>query len=144
MKLIKGQKRWARSYSIVDHHLIHGGYLKRLSHQAMALYLFLVVVGDAEGKSFYSDISISNILRMDGKKLIQAKNELIKFALIDYRRPYWWVLSLVPRQINKTSQDGEIKRQAQRSAKSSDLISVNDILSNSNSSHHSTQRNIYD
>ncbi len=83
--------RWARSYSIIDHQLLHGGWLHRLSHESMVLYLFLVVVGDREGKSFYGDARIMDILRLDWERFDAARSELIREGLIDYRRPYWWV-----------------------------------------------------
>lgn len=83
--------RWARSYSIIDHQILHQGYLGRLSHESMVLYLFLVVVGDREGRSFYSDQSVSEILRLDGAVLSGARKELITEGLIGYRRPYWEV-----------------------------------------------------
>src|SRR4030065_1158704 len=81
--------RWARSYSIIDHQILHGGYLNRLSHESMILYLFLVVVGDRQGRSFYSERSIMEILRLSGPKLNHAREELISEGLISYRRPYW-------------------------------------------------------
>ncbi len=86
--------REARSYSIVDHALLHGGYLGRLSHAALALYLFLVVVGDREGRSFYSDGSIGGILRLPGPALADARQELTASDLVRYQRPHWWVRSL--------------------------------------------------
>lgn len=64
--------RRARSYSIVDHQLLNGGYLHRLSHEALALYLFLVVVADRGGKSFWSEKSISQILRMSASEFFQS------------------------------------------------------------------------
>jgi len=90
--------RWARSYSIIDHQILQGGYLHRLSHEAMILYLFLVVVGDRQGRSFYSDQSIMEILRLSGPKLAHAREELISEALIRYRRPYWEVKNLTQRR----------------------------------------------
>ncbi len=57
----------------------------------MVLYLFLVVVGDREGRSFYSDQSVSEILRLDSAVLSGARKELITEGLIGYRRPYWEV-----------------------------------------------------
>ncbi|MEA3437753.1 MAG: hypothetical protein U9R43_14885 [Thermodesulfobacteriota bacterium] len=87
-------KRQAKSYSIVDHQLLHGGYLGRLTHEALALYLFLVVVSDWEGKSFYSTFSIGKILRMDFFEICQAKEELCATRLIDYKKPYWRVMTL--------------------------------------------------
>ena len=86
-----GPMRWARSYSIIDHQILHGGYLHRLSHESMILYLFLVVVADRQGRSFYSDRSITEILRLSGPKLHQAREGLISEGLIGYRRPYWEV-----------------------------------------------------
>jgi len=87
-------KRQAKSYSIVDHQLLHGGYLGRLTHEALVLYLFLAVVGDSEGRSFYSPDSICKILRMNLSEISLAKNELIKEYLVDYKNPYWRVLTL--------------------------------------------------
>ena len=98
-------KRQAKSYSIVDHHLLHGGYLGRLTREALALYLFLVVVGDWEGKSFYSASSIGKILRMDFFEIFKAKEELCTVCLIDYKRPYWQVMTLTS---GKRSTNAEI------------------------------------
>ena len=81
--------RWARSYSIIDHQVLHGGYLSRLSHESMALYLFLVVVGDRQGRSFYSGQLVMEILRLSGRQISRAREELISEGLISYRIPYW-------------------------------------------------------
>lgn len=86
--------RWAKSYSIVDHQLLHGGYLHRLSHEAMCLYLFLVVVGDRHGRSFYADTTIMEILRLDSTQLNKAKAELQTEGLIYYQRPYWFLRNI--------------------------------------------------
>lgn len=86
--------RWAKSYSIVDHELLHGGYLHRLTHEAMILYLFLVVVGDREGRSFYAHDTIMEILRLSKTQLAGARAQLIQEGLIEYRRPYWWVKTI--------------------------------------------------
>lgn len=90
--------RRAKSYSIVDHQLLHGGYFQKLSHQALALYLFLVVVGNPEGRSFYADPTIERVLRLSSAQLNQARDELCRHFLIDYRRPYWWVKNIPPKE----------------------------------------------
>src|SRR4030042_995480 len=90
--------RWARSYSIIDHQILHGRYLHRLSHESMILYLFLVVVGDRQGRSFYSDRSIMEILRLSAPKLNHAREELISEALVSYKRPYWEVKNIPQRR----------------------------------------------
>ncbi len=86
--------RWAKSYSIIDHEILHGGYLHRLSHNSLILYFFLVVVGDREGKSFYGDNTIGQILRLSGSDIDKARLELISEGLIDYRRPNFWVKNI--------------------------------------------------
>jgi hypothetical protein len=86
--------RRAKSYSIVDHALLHGGYLRRLSHESLILYLFLVVVGDREGRSFYREETIQEILRLTDRQLISARAQLTGEGLIEYRRPYWWVSTI--------------------------------------------------
>jgi len=86
--------RWAKSYSILDHALLHGGYLHRLNHEAIALYLFLVVVSDREGKSFYAEKTIGEILRLSPKALAAAKGELLEAQLISYRAPHFWVRNI--------------------------------------------------
>jgi len=86
--------RWAKSYSIVDHQLLHAGYLHELSHQALALYLFLLVVSDREGKSFYAHKTIVDILRFSPSSFRDAAKELISSKLITYSRPNFWVNNL--------------------------------------------------
>jgi hypothetical protein len=115
--------RRARSYSIVDHELLHGGYLHRLSHQALALYLFLVVVGDREGKSYYAERTIASILRLSDVQLTAATDQLIDLSLIEYRRPYWWVRSL---QTKIQQQPAKLRRAVAKTS----LHSLKDLLSN--------------
>src|SRR4030067_1379499 len=90
--------RWARSYSIIDHQILHGRYLHRLSHEAMILYLFLVVVGDRQGRSFYSERTITEILRVSVSALHHAREELISEGLVSYRRPHWEVKNIPQRR----------------------------------------------
>lgn len=94
LKQKKGIVRWAKSYSIIDHQLLHGGYFNRLSHESLILYLFLAVVGNREGISFYKDSTIREILRIGESKLDNARTQLIEEKLIHYREPYWWVKNM--------------------------------------------------
>jgi hypothetical protein len=63
-------------------------------HAAVALYLFLVVVADTQGLSYYSDPILRQRLRMDGLALAQARMNLIQTDLITWRKPIYQVLSL--------------------------------------------------
>ena len=98
--------RWAQSYSIIDHHLLHGGYLQRIRHESMIVYLFLVVVSDREGKSFYADTTISGIVRLTDQQLQAARSELLREALIDYRRPYWILKNITQPNERKAYEHG--------------------------------------
>lgn len=86
--------REASSYGIVDRKLLFDRYLNRMSHKGAALYLFLVLAADRDGRSYYSDRSIGEILCLAPTVLAGARSELIKAGLIDYRRPDWWVKTL--------------------------------------------------
>lgn len=96
--------RWARSYSIVDHALLHEGHLGRLSHVALSLYLFLVVVSDRDGKSYYKKTTIMRILRLSQVSFEKALYELFQSGLVDYRPPFYLVKNIGAengRDINK-------------------------------------------
>jgi len=80
----------------VDHRLVRNNFIDRCSNQASTLYLFLVTVGDAQGLSYYSDISICTRLSFEMENLINARNELIRIDLVAYKRPLYQVLSLDP------------------------------------------------
>jgi hypothetical protein len=86
--------RHAASYGIVDRKLLFDRYLHRMSLKGMALYLFLALAADREGRSYYGDRSIAEILRFSLSELAAARGELIAADLVDYRAPYWWVRSL--------------------------------------------------
>ena len=83
-----------KQFSWVDHRLVRDRYIKHVSHQAAALYLFLVTVADAQGLSYYSDPSITRRLSMDDHCLEQARQELIGVDLIAYKRPIYQVLAI--------------------------------------------------
>jgi replication initiation and membrane attachment protein DnaB len=69
-------------------------YIDQVSHQAAALYLFLVTVADSQGLSFYSDPSLMKRLSLDEPTLEEARRNLIRLGLIAYSKPLYQVLSL--------------------------------------------------
>jgi hypothetical protein len=97
-----GQTRWARSYGIVDHQLLHGRYLHRMSPETMSLYLFLCVVSDSQGKSFYGERTVMDILRLNAVSFQRALGELKQLSLVDYRRPYFRLSNLDQNQEMET------------------------------------------
>lgn len=81
-------------FSWVDQRLVRQGYVQRCEHAALALYLVLVTVADAEGLSYYSDWSLERMLRLDHAGLAAARSELTAAGLVVYQRPLYQVLAL--------------------------------------------------
>jgi hypothetical protein len=83
----------------VDQRLVRERYIDRLSHEACALYLFLVTVADAQGLSYYADRTLAQRLSMSRAQLAQARHTLITQRLLAYRRPLYQVLALEMRSL---------------------------------------------
>jgi hypothetical protein len=84
-------------FNWLDHRLVRDGYIDRCSHQAAALYLFLVTVADVQGLSYYSDASLMKRLSMDISVLQRARRNLVQAGLIAYQKPLYQVLALEDR-----------------------------------------------
>src|SRR4030095_377271 len=87
-------RRVPRQFSWVDQRLVRDHYIDQLSHQACALYLFLLTVADAQGLSYYADPSLCQRLSMTSTELHQARQTLIPRDLVAYQRPLYQVLAL--------------------------------------------------
>lgn len=83
-------------FSWIDQRLVRERHIQGRSPQALSLYLFLCVVADAQGLSYYSDPSASKFLGLSLEQLRAARAELVQAALIAYRSPFYQVLSLEP------------------------------------------------
>jgi len=87
-------RRVPSQFSWVDQRLVREHLIDQLSHEACALYLFLVTVADAQGLSYYADRSLCQRLSMSAPLLRQARQLLIKQGLVAYRQPLYQVLAL--------------------------------------------------
>ena len=76
------------------HRLLKDGYVQRCGVVEMALYLILVIVGDRNGVSFYSDRSLCALLKILPGELSSARNRLQKLRLIAWEAPFYQILSL--------------------------------------------------
>ena len=90
------RRRIPPQFSWVDHRLVRDGHLQGRGAPALALYLFLITVADAEGMSWYSDEALCGQLSWSGSQLQSARAELQQAGLIAYRRPLYQVLDLSP------------------------------------------------
>ena len=82
------------SFAFIPHRFLSDGYVKKLDSTALLLYLFLVLVCDAYGLSFYSDRSICRFLKCSLPDLEHARECLIREDLIAYESPLYQVLAL--------------------------------------------------
>lgn len=78
----------------MDHRLVRDDHVGRCDAPALALYLFLVCVADAQGLSYYSDRSICQRLHWEGAVLMEARRRLQKAGLLAYEKPIYQVLEL--------------------------------------------------
>jgi hypothetical protein len=83
-------------FSWIDQRLVRDRHIGRVSHAALALYLFLLTVADAQGLSYYSDTSIQSALNMDADRFQRARRELLDADWIAYQSPLYQILALDP------------------------------------------------
>jgi hypothetical protein len=81
-------------FSWIDQRLVRDGHIARCGSQALALYLLLVTVADAQGLSYYSDKTAARLLSLNEAQLREARRSLLAAGLIVYESPLYQVLSL--------------------------------------------------
>lgn len=87
-------RRVPAQFSWIDQRLVRDRHIERCDAQALALYLFLVTVADAQGLSYYGEASLARLLSMPPARLNQARGDLITLELIAYAYPLYQVLAL--------------------------------------------------
>lgn len=85
-----------RQFSWIDQRLVRDRHIKGRTPRALALYLFLCTVADAQGSSYYADESIRSLLSFSLEELRAARTELVTCGFIAYQSPFYQVLSLDP------------------------------------------------
>ena len=105
-------------FSWVDQRLVRENFLRYADPAAWSLYLVLVTVADAQGLSYYSETTLSRLLKLDLVQLAQARQQLVSADLLAYQKPLYQVLALPPTQ-------GTVPQAGPRSGQA---LSVGDIL----------------
>ena len=83
-------------FSWIDQRLVRENFLRYGESAAWALYLVLVTVADAQGLSYYSEGTLSRLLKLDLVQLAQARQQLVSADLLAYQKPLYQVLALPP------------------------------------------------
>ena len=93
------------SFAFVEHRFLNDGFWGSLDHHQLLLYLFLIIVADRNGLSYYSYDRICTLLRISVDDYILARNALIDQDMIAFDGYLFQVLSLpeeVIRPVSKT------------------------------------------
>ena len=91
-------RRIPAQFSWLDQRLVRDRHIERCDAHALALYLFLVTVADAQGLSYYAEDSLARRLSMSPERLRIARADLVRLELVAFEHPLYQVLALdVPR-----------------------------------------------
>jgi hypothetical protein len=82
------------SFAFIEHRFLREGFLASLNHHQLLLYLFLIIVADRHGLSYYSYDKICTLLGILVDEYILARNVLIDLDLIAFDGSLFQVLSL--------------------------------------------------
>lgn len=81
-------------FSFIPHRFLSDGFLAMLDQREILLYLFLVLVSDRYGLSFYSYDAICSFLQLTLDEYMEARDGLIKKDLIAFDGTIFQVLDL--------------------------------------------------
>jgi len=81
-------------FSFIPHRFVTDGFLSSLNQKQLLLYLFLVLVSDRYGLSYYAYDSTCSLLQLTLEDYIQARDDLLKRDLIAFDGTLFQVLQL--------------------------------------------------
>ncbi len=88
-------------FAFVPHRFLNDGFIKRLGPGELLLYLFLILVADACGLSYYGNPAICRFLGMNRSQLEHYRQILIEKDLIVFEAPLYQVLELPTGPVEK-------------------------------------------
>jgi hypothetical protein len=84
-------------FAFIEHRFLRDGFFQSLNRHELVLYLFLVLVGDRLGLSYYSYDKICALLRFTLDEYLLARDGLIGKDLVAFDGCLYQVLSLPDR-----------------------------------------------
>jgi len=85
------------SFAFIQHRFLRDGFWASLDHHQLLLYMFLIIVADRNGLSYYSYDKICTLLGICVDDYIFARNALINKDLLAFDGNLFQVLSLPER-----------------------------------------------
>lgn len=104
-------RRIQGSFAFIEHRFLRDGFLATLTHREIALYLFLSLVADKDGLSYYGYDKICSIVDLTVDEYVAARNSLIEKDLIAFDGTLFQVLSL-PGEPQRTLKEQRRERHA--------------------------------
>jgi len=86
-------------FSFIPHRFLIDGFLTSLNQKEFLLYLFLVLVSDRHGLSYYAYDSICSFLQLTLDDYMEARNGLIEKDMIAFDGTLFQVLDLPAKPI---------------------------------------------
>jgi hypothetical protein len=87
-------RRIDSSFAFLPHRFLRNGFFVSLTKNQLALYVFLVLVADRDGTSFYGYDRICSTLEIPLDDYLDARNGLLQMDLIAFDGVRFQVLSL--------------------------------------------------
>jgi hypothetical protein len=103
------------SFAFIEHRFLRNGFWASLGHHELLLYLFLILVADRRGLSYYSFDKICSLLAISADEYILARDALIDQDLIAFDGHLFQVLSLPAKPVR--SPDQPLRSQAEMTAR---------------------------
>lgn len=94
-------RRITGSFAFIEHRFLRDEFWDSLSRNELLLYLFLILVADRNGVSYYSYDKIYSLLRISMDEYLNARNALIDKGLIAFDGYFFQVLSLPEKPVNQ-------------------------------------------
>ncbi|MBW2072943.1 MAG: hypothetical protein JRI89_17075 [Deltaproteobacteria bacterium] len=113
------------SFAFIEHRFLRDGFWASLGQHELLLYLFLVLVADREGLSYYSFDKICTLLRISTEQYLCARNCLIKKDLIAFDGHMFQVLCLPEKPVTEAAKPLETTREMEEA----DPATIRQIIS---------------
>jgi len=119
-------RRLPRRYGVIDQRIVSEGYLKSLPAEAVSLYVFLCVVADRTGRSWYSDGRLVTLIRT--ASLADARRALVEAGLVSWEPPVYTVLEVAEPVVSATPAESEKQVSDEPLATPEDLKRLNALF----------------
>ena len=118
------------SFAFIEHRFLRNGFWETLSHHELLLYIFLILVSDRQGLSYYSHDNICTLLKISVDEYILARNALIEKDLIAFDGHLFQVLSLLDTPVVSSSRPIRDAEDMQQKDPATVRQTINEALSN--------------